>query len=200
MERARIARYTRNILRVYRDAPRRLKRDGAQWYAVEHEKLAALALDLGKPLESVAGAAAAISPGMRWDLVYYYVRELAGNDPDAVSVPTYSRANVDKAIRSLLGDDPLAVLGGPKVRAFYALLVSPSTSDAVVIDGHAYNIARAERTALRGDNIPAAARVTSARYRWAEKAYRRAAELLNVAPHAVQTVTWLHWREKHGVA
>jgi hypothetical protein len=200
IERARIARYTRNILRVYRDAPRRLRTDGARWYAVESDKLATLADELGKPLASVAGAAAAISPGMRWDLVEYYVRELAGPSPDDVSVPTYSRANVDKAIKCLLGADPLDTLGGDKVRAFFTLLWLRGATDDVVIDGHAYNIARAERTALRGDNIPAAARVTKARYRWAAAAYRRAAEILGIAPHAVQAVTWLHWRERYGVA
>jgi len=200
MAKARTARYTRNILRTYRAASRKLKSEGAQWYAREHDKLASLAAEIGQSVEAVSGAAAAISPGMRWDKVEYYVRELAGPNADQVVVPTYSHANTVKALQCLNGHAPADVLGGPKVRAFYALLATRGASDDVVIDGHAFNIARAERTALRGAVIPAAARVTAARYRWAADAYRRAAELLGIAPHAVQAVTWLHWRVLHGVA
>ncbi len=198
--RARTARYTRNIMRTYRAAPRKLKIDGAQWYAREHDQLALLAAELGQTIDAVSGAAAAISPGMRWDLVAHYVRELAGPNADQVTVPTYSHANTVKALQCLNGHAPNDVLGGPKVRAFYALLATRGASDDVVIDGHAFNIARAERSALRGENIPPAARVTTARYRWTAAAYRRAGELLGIAPHAVQATTWLHWRELHGVA
>jgi hypothetical protein len=199
-ERALVARYTRNVLRVYRKAPQSVKRAGANWYAIEADKLTALAVEIGAERIGVIGAAAAISPGMRWDLVDYYVRELAGPNADQVTVPTYSHANTVKALQCLNGHAPDDVLGGPKVRAFYELLRTRGESDAVVIDGHAFNIARAERTGLRGEGIPPAARVTAARYRWASKAYQRAAEILGIAPHAVQAVTWLQWRNQWGIA
>lgn len=196
-EAARVAHYTRNILRAYGHAKRDVRRHGALWYARESDKLAALAAELRLPLESVCGAAAAISPGMRWELVPDYVRALH-RDPET-RVPTYSSVFTLRAVRCLRGEDPDRILSGPKVRAFYLLLVTRGGShDAVVIDGHAFNIARARRAPLRGD-VPAAARVTAARYRWAAEAYRRAAAILGVAPHAVQATTWVYWRNLHEV-
>ena len=196
-EAARVAHYTRNVLRVYGHAGRDVRRVGALWYAREHDALARLAAELGLGVRAVCGAAAAISPGMRWDWVGDYVRALH-RDPEA-PVATYSREFVRRAVRCLNGEDPAAVLSGPKVRAFFDLLATRGQSDAVVVDGHAFNIVRARRAPLRGD-VPAAARVTAARYRWAAAAYRRAAEILGVAPHAVQATTWLQWRNVHGIA
>lgn len=198
-EAARVAHYTRNVLRLYGRTSRALRREGATWYAREHDALAVLAADLGLDVRAVCGAAAAISPGMRWDLVGDYVRALHQNS--ATIVPTYRQEFTRRAVRCLRGEDPAAVLSGPKVRAFYELLATRGAGDAVVIDGHAFNIARARRVTLRGPKANrGAARVTAARYRWAAEAYRRAAGVLGVAPHAVQAATWLQWRELHGVA
>ena len=197
-EAARIAHYTRNVLHLYGRCTKSVRREGATWYAAEHDKLAALAAELGADVRAVCGAAAAISPGMRWDMVGDYVRALHAA-PDTV-VPTYSQEFTRRAVRCLRGEYPEDVLGGLKVRAFFALLSARGQSDAVVIDGHAFNIARARRAPLRGAKVPNAARVTAARYRWAAEAYRRAAEILGVAPHVVQAATWLQWRELHGVA
>jgi hypothetical protein len=194
-ERALIRKYARNIVRVYNEAPEHVRRHAAEWYAVESDALACLAFDLGLSVRAVCGAAAAISPGMRWELVPDYVRALAtAADPGSVRVPTYSSEFTARALACLSGADPLEVLGGPKVRAFYALLYTRGQSDSVVIDGHAFNIARGERAPIRGAKVPQAARVTAARYRWAEAAYRAAARLLGLEPHALQAITWTHWR------
>ena len=192
-----VRKYARNIARTYREAPAKVRNRACDWYEVESDKLADLALELGLPFRSVCGAAAAISPGMRWELVPGYVDAIWRND-GAVQVPTYSRLFVERALGCLRGENPDDVLGGPKVRAFYALLYTRGQSDSVVIDGHAFNIARGERAPLRG-KVPAAARVSIARYRMAEEAYRIAAARLGVAPHAVQAVTWTHWRIAQGV-
>ena len=185
-----VQQYARRIVRLYKAAPARVRNRECDWYEVESDRLAVLALELGLPLRAVCGAAAAISPGMRWDMVPEYVRAL--HHDGATIVPTYSQEFTRRAVRCLRGEDPLAVLGGPKVRAFYALLESRGQCDAVVIDGHAFNIARGLRQNLR--KMEGAARVTPARYRIAEAAYRLAAERLDVAPHSVQAVTWIHWR------
>lgn len=191
---ARVSWYARNIARVYAAAPEATRRHARAWYARESDALACLAFELGLPLRSVCGAAAAISPGMRWEMVADCVRALAlASDPSAVRVPTYSTEFVRRAVACLAGADPDAELGGPKVRAFYALLVSRGQSDDVVIDGHAFNIARGTRAPIRGD-VPKAARVNLARYRLAALAYRKAAALLGILPHELQAITWTHWR------
>jgi hypothetical protein len=191
-------RYVRNILRSYRAATRNELHHGGAWYAREHDALAALARDLGLPTASVCGAAAAISPGMRWDLVAHYVRLLARDDWQRATVPTYAYSNVRKARACLEGQDPSAVLGGPKVLAFYELLITRAGSAAVVIDGHAFNIARRARVGIRGGQD--APRVGPALYKRLERAYQRAAEIAGTAPHAMQATTWLQWRNERGVA
>ena len=112
-------------------------------------------------------------------------------DNPRAQVPTYCQENVRKALRCLKGEAPFEVLGGPKVRAFYGLL-SGTDLDAVVIDGHAINICRGIPYGIR--DLPPAARVTERRYRVATAAYREIGELVGAPAHAVQAVTWVHWR------
>lgn len=183
----------RNILRVYRRARPEAIAQGRTWYEDESDALARLAFDLGLSLRAVCGAAAAISPGMRWELVPGYVHALAtARDPSALTVPTYSTEFVRRALRCLQGEDPDKVLGGPKVRAFYALLLTRGQSGDVVIDGHAFNIARALRTGLRdADDAP---RVNPSRFALVAAAYKRAAEIVGEPAHVVQAVTWCEWR------
>lgn len=188
----------RNILRVYRAASETARRIGASWYAAESDVLATLAHDLELPLASVCGAAAAISPGMRWELVPGYVHALAtAADPSVITVPTYSRLFVERALACLRGEDPEQVLGGPKVRAFYALLLTRGQGRDVVVDGHAFNIARAYRAPIRGGESTG---VSPSRFRKVAEAYQRAAEIVGVPPHVVQAVTWVEWRKRHSIA
>lgn len=188
---------TGNILAIYLDAPELTQAAGARWYAEEGARCSEFAQRYSLTREAVAGAAAAISPGMNWEYVFSHLAALIA-DPDA-RVPTYSREFVWRAVQCLNGVAPLMVLGGPKVRAFYGLL-SRTNPDAVVIDGHAWNIARGECMTFRsrpGYRPPEAGRVTARRYRIAAAAYREAAEVLGERPHAVQAAAWIHWKYIH---
>lgn len=192
-----LRRYTGNILAVYLDAPGGTQEAGRHWYRLERARCAGYAKRRGLTLAAVAGAAAAISPGMHWDYVLAHVEALRVN-PRA-SVPTYSREFTRRAVACLRGGDPREVLSGPKVRAFYFLLAGEDC-DAVVVDGHAWNVERGECAVFRnrpGYTVPAAQSITPRRYRLAAAAYREAAEVLGELPHAVQAATWLHWKAIH---
>jgi hypothetical protein len=195
-ERRAIAKAADRIISLYLTAEDLEHGAGALWYAEESARLEDFARRHSIPFDRVCGAASAISPGMRWELVPSHLAALAKNPRH--SVPTYSRAFVEKALAILRGADPLETLGGPKTRAFY-LLLSRRDMDAVVIDGHAWNIARGVAAPIRG-NVPAAGRVTAKRYRIAAAAYRAAAEVLGCAPHAVQATTWIFWRRMLDIA
>jgi hypothetical protein len=189
-----IRRATANILAVYLDAPELTQYAGRVWYAEERDRCADFARWNALTLAAVAGACAAISPGMRWDWVLASVRSLLSN-PEA-KVATYCREFVARAVRCLRGEDPDVVLSGPKVRAFYGLL-SGTALDGVVIDGHAWNIARGVCATFRdrpGYTAPLAGVVTARRYRIAVAAYQEAAEVLGEVPHAVQATAWVHWK------
>jgi hypothetical protein len=186
--------YAANILALYLDADEATRAAGAVWYALERERCADYGKRYGLSLDAVAGAASAISPGLRWEHALSYVNALQHN-PRA-SVPTYSKLFRRRAVAIIKGASPLDVLGGRKVRAFYGLL-SGHDLDAVVIDGHAWNIARGELAVFRdrpGYSAPATAQVTARRYRLAVQAYREIAELVGEPAHSVQAATWIHWR------
>jgi hypothetical protein len=195
-----IKRATANVLAIYLDASELTQEAGRRWYAEERQRCADFARRHSLTLQAVAGAAAAISPGMRWELVYAHLLALLVN-PES-SVPTYSREFVRRAVACLTGADPREVLGGPKVTAFYGLL-SGTDLDAVVIDGHAWNIARGECMTFRnrpGYSPPARMEVTPRRWRIAVAAYREAAEVLGEPAHSVQAATWIHWKYIHSTA
>ena len=196
-DRRAISRATANIIALYLDAPELTQSAGHLWYYEEGKRCADFARRHGLTRDAVAGAAAAISPGMNWDYVFSHLAALR-RDPES-KVPTYSREFVRRAVACLNGADPLDVLGGPKVRAFYSLLARRDM-DAVVIDGHAWNIARGASDDFRnrpGYTPPAAGQVTARRYRIAAAAYREAAEVLGEPAHSVQACTWVHWKSIH---
>jgi len=189
-----VKRYAANILAMYLDADDATRAAGAVWYALERERCSDHGKRYGLTLDAVAGAASAISPGLRWEHALSYVNALQFNPRAAV--PTYNKLFVRRAVAILKGARPEDVLGGLKVRAFYGLL-SGHDLDAVVIDGHAWNIARGEFEVFRKrpDYKPSAGmEVTKKRYRLATLAYREIADLMGEPAHSVQAATWIHWR------
>lgn len=192
-----VSRLVKNILAIYLDADELTQAAGRVWYEEESARALDFAKRHGLTLDQVTGAAAAISPGMRWESVYAYVASLHENP--RYKVPTYSREFVRRAVAILRGADPRDVLSGPKVTAFYSLLTSAGRSDDVVIDGHAWNIANGacytfRKSAYDGGYPPAVTQVTPRRYRLAVAAYREAGEVLGERAHSVQACAWIHWR------
>lgn len=101
------------------------------------------------PISHVAGIYAALSPMNTWDTNVANVldtlrherQSLLTDYPDPLSVNT-TNINRDKALEIARGADPLAVLRGRKVRAFYNCIANPDdTSIAPAIDRHLINLA-----------------------------------------------------------
>lgn len=187
-----------NIRAVFDGATQAERLEGMQWYLKAHIEIDATASKYRMPTSYVAGVVAALSPGNSWErnlehariLIHDFKQGLRGGDLPMVG--SYGRANVLKAERILLGEIPLAVLGGLKVRAFYECLLNPwNPKDAAVcIDRHAKSVAIGYRVADK-DSVP-----TPKQYEVLAAAYRAAANELQVAPHVVQAVTWVAWRNK----
>lgn len=182
-----------NILRVYHGAPLPARDQGRNWYGLMRALLADVAERRGLSLDAVLGAAAAISPGMRWEFVPMHVEALA-KGTRGHKVPTYSRLFVSRARTCLRGKAPLDTLGGPKVRAFFRCLMGEV--GPVCVDGHAACIARGIRSNIRGDRADIApSRVAPAQYEKIADAYRLAANAVGIAPHEMQAITWIAWRD-----
>jgi len=201
-----VRRHAENILKVYARAGRTVRKAGREWYQIEHEAAADFGERRGLTVYHVAGALAAISPGLQWESAYAYLEALI-EDPDA-RIPTYSRLFVDRAVEILRGPGtpiaPLQVLSGDKTTAFYRLIAANrptrrAMAHTVVIDGHAWNICTGRRITFRARpeyRPPQKARIWPQRYALAADAYCRAAQIAGLLPHELQAITWLQWREE----
>lgn len=124
----RVRQFARRLLAVWRAATRREKTAGARWYAEATRTAKTLARRYGVSHATAAGVMAAISPRLTWK---YNVKAAEMILATASRVPGVFRASLVKALRILSGERPLQVLSGPKVRAFYRVLMGDE-SHAVV--------------------------------------------------------------------
>lgn len=174
--------YTRHILDVYSRATVAELVEGLSWYRDAHA--VAAALDPENPTRA-AGVIAALSPRTRWGQnVNLAARAYAEGRATGSTGLTLRWAN-----RILAGEAPLEVLGGPKVRAFFACIDDPECSQ-VVVDRHAFDIAVGRVT---NDPTRKALNWAGQYDRFAHH-YELAAKQLDLSPSQVQATTWLTWR------
>lgn len=180
---------TRAVLDVYRDASFYAFSTGMTWYDDAHAF--ARTLDPAAP-ERAAGVIAALSPMNGWTnnknkaALLYSQRN--GNNVGL-------KSNVEKALRILNDADPLDVLGGDKVRAFYATILDPAGDHNPVIDRHAFDIALGMRT----NDAARSALGRKGMYDRFASVYREAAAIVGIGAAQMQAVTWVAWRERIGV-
>jgi hypothetical protein len=176
-----------NVLACYAAASEEDRLAGKLWYSEAHD----IARELGGPRIG-AGILAALSPQCDWDTNVSMGRDIA-----AGRTPRYATgANVAKARACDRGAHWADVLGGPKVRAFAALIEDPDDPYAVVIDRHAFDVAVGRVTSDRDRALLLARRGTFDRF---ARVYRAAARILGVTPSTVQATTWVAWRHAKGL-
>ncbi len=187
----------RNILATYYRASRADRAEGVQWYNTAHGIAVGFSRDYGVTLEVAAAVISLLSPSNKWsrnvaDAERMLQAYRLGADMDSFTVSTYSN-NKMKAWDLLHGvRDIETVYGrGLKTQAFGATIASPTTTESVVIDGHAYHIAIAER-----GPISAVPRLSKKAYRELEDVYRVAARRASVSPTVMQATTWVTWRNE----
>lgn len=176
--------------RALRDS--RFYEDAGQW-------LNLLDADFDLAPGTAAGFVAALSPLNLWeDQLRFTPPSIAaclaliksGNHPLPGIRGQGFLANRDKACRILLGESPLDVLGGDKVRAFYRNLTGDYT--CVTIDRHAI-----AATGYAGKGLSSAGVPTSKLYRRLEFVYRFAGERFNLTGPECQAIVWCYWRRTH---
>lgn len=187
-----------HILAVFFAANSAERLKGARWYADALQFCAAVAQSTGLSVSTVAGVTAALSQNNRWPRNQADAERLcrafsAGTmaDAAAVKVSTFN-GNKQKALQILAGAQPLDVLGGLKVRAFYQCILGES---AVCIDGHAYAI-------YMGAYVPTTKtpKISTKLYASISAAYAQAAQTINsvmgtaYTAAQVQAITWTVWQ------
>lgn len=187
-----------NILAVFFAATDSEILHGSRWYGDALKVCSAVSQATGLPLATVAGVTAALSPNNRWARNQADAERLcrafsAGTlaDAAAVKVSTFN-GNKQKALAILAGAQPLDVLGGLKVRAFYQCILG---DDSVCIDGHAYAI-------WIGQYVPTTKtpKISPKLYASISQAYEQAAETINSVTGSsytaaqIQAITWTVWQ------
>lgn len=206
---------TRNITAAFRAATIEDRAAGREWYQRASYLALQLATEHGTTMRQAAGVIAALSPRLAWrkNVEYarlafrlYYVgtmrHPLQSRAVWESQMPVL-KANARKAWRILEGEDPDAVLGGPKVRAFYFTIVSPDDPRAVVIDRHAFDVAAGQvlDDARRGIVLG-----RKGAYDAVSTLYRRAARIISRetgehwTPAEIQATTWTYWRRERAAA
>ena len=171
-----------SIENVYYKATEQDKSEGIEWYPNAH----AFARTVGsRSVKRGAGIIAALSPQTSWP-----ENKRLALQASSGRITGHTRRNCEKATDCRRGYDPLEVLGGRKVRAFYALILDPTNAYDVVIDRHAFDVAIGYET----DNLARKVLERVGGYDFIADAYRKAAANLGILPSEVQATTWLTWR------
>jgi hypothetical protein len=164
------------LLAVYASADPATLEAGRLWYPEAEGIVAELAERYDQPRPQVAGILAALSPQQRWRRnVLSAVAVLEGEGSRAAG---YAE-NRAKAHRIAEGEAATDVLGGAKVRAFWANLIG--SRYAVTVDTWAQRAAigrMAEQPKAR-------------RYARIARAYAAAAEICGETPREFQAAVWL---------
>ncbi len=109
-------------------------------------------------------------------------------------VDTNNVNNVRKALMVLESGDENSVSWrrSPKTSLFFRSLVNPNeVKGRIVIDGHAISIWLGKKLPLKSPEVRG---ITKAKLEEINAAYIKAAEDLNIEPHALQAVTWAVWK------
>lgn len=103
---------------------------GLDWYPIARGVVRQLAHESGCSVDTAAGVVAALSPRITWTRNVGAAREVLRG---ALVVPGCLSASLRKARRVAAGESPDGVLGGRKVRAFYAALMGDDSAPVVDI-------------------------------------------------------------------
>ena len=179
---------TRNIARVARRATQAHWLNGARWYKEANIFCATLAVHERLPLESVAGCLAALSPQCAWSENLLGTISMVRTRRVSKSASIYP-LNVCKAF-SIVHEQvrPETLLGGNKVKAFYANILNPRYSKAVTVDTHAARAAFGKHVLTQ---LEVSFVFREKGNRIIQQAYKNVARRYRVLPMKLQATVWL---------
>ena len=175
-----------NILAVYNQATPEEKEYWGKWYHNAKVDVQDLAFQYNLPMPVVAAIVAVLSPGNKWNGNLLAAEKLLRGDTTKINA--YPR-QVSRALAILKTGDT-SLVTGPKVSVFFKSLMDPTTVERdMVLDGHAINIWRGEKAALKALRNP----TTRERAQMIQD-YQAASEELKVSVQAIQATTWYIWK------
>ena len=203
-----------NIIKMYEQASKQEIAETSKWYSDAQKFTETLSLEFNNQISSIkiAGVVAALSPRNEWNRNKfdaeqickeflsnkYYQLNLFGYHFLLNSKVCTFHANKSKAIKILLSDDSEieTILKGNKLISFYRGIIGDT--EAVCIDGHAFNIACNRVSSLA--EVPA---ISDKNYRTLQNVFRDAKNFinkrygLNLKTGELQAVTWNEYKRLH---
>ena len=178
--------FVTNIIAEYLSATPAQIADGAAWYDDAH----ALALELSPgDVWRGAGVIAAFSPVCPWSRNVMLARNLF--DTGVATGHTSVMCGIAQRIHD--GEFALDVLKGDKTRAFASAIADPAGSTIATIDRHAHDIAMGRKF------TDAERKIGKRVFRELSDAYVDAASMTPHSVAQIQAITWVSWRERHGI-
>jgi hypothetical protein len=182
-----VARYKRNLRKVYARATDADKKEGLAWYPTAQGGCETWARGFGLDARTVACVIAAISPQCDWTSNLRIAFELISGQTTVTGGAL--RANVYKA-RAILANRATEVTNyfkvAPKVTAFSQNL--SGVRRAVTVDAHA---AQAATNNLNVNTVRPAAYIVFA------ECYRAVADELGIDPRDFQAIVWCAWKRRY---
>lgn len=192
----------KNVLKVYQRASEGDMVAGKLWYRTARETCFNLAsqykvLDReGKPdFVKVAGIVAALSPQQGWKVNLAQAAQCLKTK----KFRSHTRANCEKARRIFKGEEPLKVLGGHKVRAFFRNIVAGGETGllgGVCVDRHTLSVCLGRETTPE-DQQHLSNRVSLQRE--CQNAFKLASIKAGLLPSELQAITWITYRREKGI-
>ena len=189
-----------NIVACYKTADDDQRAGGMAWYSKAQCAAYDIAAKYDIAVYLVVAVIAALSPNNKWSrnvinadaLIGAFLR---GDGIDSVKVSTYHKMK-QKAWDILAArpdyDTAKTMLKGQKITSFFCDIMGEFN---VTIDGHARNIAYAEKVGLTDDR----SNIGRLEYRALQAAYEEAARQLGLMPYQLQAITWRVWRDRWGI-
>ena len=163
----------------------------SSWYHAKHVVLSEVADFTGYSVDVVCGVVAVISPLQRWTRNLENAVSLIYKHIDGIDISTTKTKwgcfapNKRKAQRILKGEDPINVISGAKVSAFYHNLRYPQSSTSVTIDSRMIQAAWGKKIPQRYHG-----KATYHLRPKIDEAIRDLALKYHALPHEIQAAVW----------
>lgn len=188
-----------NLRTLYLEAQPVERRKGVEYYRNQHNCLLDLGAKYGFPLQSSAGAFAALSPLSKESDTYSATERCmkwaqagsVGSPPDCGLIK-----NRTKALMILQGANPRRVLAtGPKVLSFFYNTMDPVNPRWVTVDGHMVSAWNGGRLKLKSQ-----AGITRKVYERVQRDVISVAREVELIPCQFQSIIWVVQRRinRHG--
>ena len=194
-----------NIIKIYDMATPEEKRDGVVWYAEALASCNRIAIDNGVPLYIVVGVCAALSPNNKWDRNIVNTGDMVqafinGDDMDSFKVSTYHKMKqkawgIFEAMPKT-EEEVMVLLNGQKIVSFFQNIMG---HDTCTVDGHARNIAYGVREGLTGSISIGKKEYATLQDEYVKAGKKKRINGRPLKAFEMQAITWVVWREKHGI-